>query len=153
MMKAGIMRVILFALVCGLAAPASAATLLVPGTAGSGQRSTGVNGEDLADTPVTDSIPHKAGEAVIFNALVTPGTTSDMTVSCEESPDNSNWSWIPECVGGTTKTCGKAVLDFPDIETVTDVSVIVHGTQGYVRCTFDDSADGTGTLILYGSIL
>lgn len=135
-----------------LAALVLAGAKLVPGTAGSNSISTGINGESLSAAPVTDVIPHPAGRPVYLQALVTKGTSATLTVSCEESSDGAGWSWMAFCTQANPGVCGRHKLQF-SLATETSFTVAVTSSMGYLRCTFDDEADGTGTVIVQGEFL
>jgi hypothetical protein len=129
--------------------PALAGTLIVPGTAGSNQVSSGINSENLQDSPVTDTIPHKAGDIVYFDVTITAGTSTNFTVTCEESPNGSNWFWIPECTNANPRVCTQATLSFT-FGSILGWVIDVASVQPYIRCTFDDAANGSGTLVVRG---
>ena len=105
---------------------------------------TGLDG-DLADTLVGTGL--NMWDGAIYHELtyhmdVTAGTTTDITIECAESTDNTAWFTIPHCTDADPATCGTATATYG----ITDTSVTVKPRAQYARCTFDDVADGTGTL-------
>lgn len=107
-----------------------------------------LDGGDLSDTAVSSTIdmcPSGTGacyDKLTLQANVTAGTTTNMQVSCETSNDDTTWFWVNSCASGT---CTVAAQDY-DVSSVTKHEVPLTVTQRYIRCTFDDSADGTGTV-------
>lgn len=115
------------------------------------ETATGIDGGDLADTLVTSSIPLSFGlqrSEIEFVWEATAGTTLTVTVSCEESVDNTNWSWVDHCTDAAVSVCAKHTLGYAVDGGVTDHTTVIKSRAAYVRCTFDDTADGTGTVIV-----
>jgi len=129
--------------------PVSAAA--VAGGSGSGT----TNGGALADTLSTAAIDTgKTGGfatselALIF--AVTAGTTTQVDVQCKESADGTNYGWIAHCTDANPSTCAPQVLQF-DVSSDTLHSFVVKNRARYVICQFDDTSDGTGTIVVRAS--
>lgn len=92
---------------------------------------------DLSDTAVTATVDTcRGGKCAVSTTLIasaTAGTSTRFTVECEESADNSTWAWMP------------GIQEFT-ISSRTNHSATVTETARYVRCTYDDPDDGTGTV-------
>lgn len=144
------MRKFLIAFLLVLLPSAALAVPIVAGTATSSTRTSGVNGENLQDTPRTDSIPvGKHGGIAELAFDVTRGTSATMTASCEHSSDDSTWVWM-----GSTNAAGTsivAVITY-DLTLETKLTLTVVTKLRYVRCTLDDAANGSGTIIILGNI-
>jgi hypothetical protein len=141
----------IFTMLCAstaLADPARHRTL----TAAAAPEGTGVNGEAVLTIATTDSIdcgkPWGSSEVALHMA-VTAGTTTAVTVSCEESPDNTNWFWLPFCTGVATSTCAIQTLTFP-VNVYTNWSIVPRPRAQYLRCHF--TGTGTGTVVVTGTL-
>ena len=143
------LSVLIFAAALLVASPAWA-VVIVPGTATAPDRSSGVNGESLSDTPVTDTIPIGSyGGKVELSLIVTAGTTASFTAQCEHSEDSSNWAWFESTTAAGAASI--ATITYTIADGTARTLTIVTGHR-YIRCTFDDAADGTGTIIVRGNI-
>lgn len=160
------MRTIALVLPLLLASPALAQSLtkvIVPGTACApnppttqckqAEVSSGINGENLDDDPVTDPLQHRAGGAVYLTALVTANTSTHMDVGCEESPTgvSGTWTWIHTCDNADPRACVVELERYTFTEE-TEISIVITDSQPYLRCTFFGNAGGTGTIIVRGAI-
>jgi hypothetical protein len=159
------MRSILAALVLAtttllLAAPASAQQIrkLTAAEVAGGTGAGTTNGGDLADTLSTAAIPVTAqwvGGTIKFDFTITPGSTTQMNVSCKDGPTSTPTHWIPWCSDSGTASCIKQVLNFPDVTTATGIptsSVVVTIRDYFTICVFDDPDDGTGTIVVTATI-
>lgn len=126
---------------------------------------TGINGENLQDTPVTDAInmlasPAGGSSSLRTNQLaltlnITPGTTATITVFCSESESSTvnTMAKINRCPGGTC-TPDVRTYTLSDFATVSGKKYITarwHVTKKYAACTLDDAANGSGTVIVTGT--
>jgi hypothetical protein len=119
----------------------------------------GVEDENLADTPVTDAVNMEATRAtnhLSLSVAVTPGTTTSITVICHESTDGVAWSRISQCDSLTPSTCKPktktyTLADYTTVSGVKTISSRWWTTKKWARCTVDDAADGTGTVTITGS--
>lgn len=131
---------------------------------------TGVNGENLQDTPVTDAInmhlnPSGGGAPVPTNQLaltlaVTPGTTTSITVFCSEAdstgvtaPAVNTFAKISRCPSGacTPDVRTFTLSDFTTVSGVKYITARFHVTKKWAACTLDDAANGTGTVVVTGT--
>ena len=121
---------------------------------------TGLNGATIASSAaVTSTIPMRAsgqygraqGWELHLTGVVTAGTSASMDVSCEESHDNTTWAFVHHCTDAAIATCAIQYLRY-DISTTATVSVVLKTRAPYVRCTFDDLADGSGTIVVTGTV-
>jgi len=121
---------------------------------------TGLNAATIASSAaVTSTIPMRAkgqfggaqGWELALHGVVTAGTSAVCVVSCEESHDNSTWAFVHHCTDAAASTCVKQTLSY-DISTTATVSVVLKTRAPYARCTFDDTADGDGTIVVTGTV-
>lgn len=118
----------------------------------------GVNGENLSATPVSDAINMTAGKQtnqLALTVLVTPGTSTRVQVYCEESTDKVKWSQINFCDSASPSACTKDVRQYTlsGYTTVGGTKAIASRwsiKRTWARCTLDDPDDGTGTVVLTG---
>jgi hypothetical protein len=107
---------------------------------------TGLDGDALSGSPVSNSInvgQEFVGSAVDWQVTITPGSTTAVAASCEESVDNSVWVWIMHCDGTASATCVKQTLNY-DVSTVPGFSFLVEKIRApYLRCTFTGTGSGT----------
>jgi len=110
----------------------------------------GINGEDLADTPVTDVIslygPQGWATEVLLIWSVTPGDSEDVAVSCQESTDGTVWGWIPHCTDASPAVCTKGRATYEIDGAITVWETLVKARAPRLRCYLDDPADGTGSV-------
>lgn len=117
----------------------------------------GVATENLADTPVTDTINMEATRATNHLSLsiaVTPGTSLTVNVYCEESTDASVWSRVSLCDSLTPSTCKPEVRTYTLADYAGTIKVISSRwpiAKKYARCAVDDPLDGDGTVTITGS--
>jgi len=121
---------------------------------------TGVNGAALAaGAAITDTIQMKApgqlggrmGWELALHGVATAGTSALCVISCEESHDLVTWAWVHHCTDAAASTCVKQTLSY-DISTTATVSMVLRTRAPWVRCTFDDTADGSGTIVVTGTV-
>lgn len=121
---------------------------------------TGLNGATIASTAAVTSTIQMHGPAQFggdtgrvlrLTGVVTVGSSASMDVSCEESDDNSAWAFVYHCTDLAISVCVVQQLRF-DISTTAIVSLVLRTRAPYVRCTFDDLADGNGTIVVTGTI-
>ena len=126
---------------------------------------TGINGENLQDTPVSDAInmhlnPTGGGAPVITNQLaltlaITPGTTTSVTLFCSESETSTvnTMAKINRCPGGTCTPDVRTytLSDYATVSGVKYVTARFHVTKKYAACTLDDAANGSGTVVVTGT--
>lgn len=121
---------------------------------------TGINGEDMADSPVTDSVNLMGAyptDNICWTAIVTAGSSTRLVVSCEDTGDNgsgtaiaADWAVMSVC----DNTVPNAVCK-PDKRewTLADglkIKTCWNYRSAHIRCTFDDPDDGTGTVVVTG---
>jgi hypothetical protein len=117
----------------------------------------GVAAENLADTPVTDSINMEASRPTNQLSLtlsVTPGTSATVNVYCEESLDGTTWSRISLCDNATPSTCKPELRTYTFADYAGATKVIASRwpiAKKYARCSTDDPLDGTGTITITGT--
>jgi len=138
------MKTLLLALL--LAAPQASIALTVA--------MTGVNGEDLADTPMTDAINMEAGQ--ITNQLsltltVTAGTSTRVVVTCYESEDNVTYGRVSVCTSAASASCAPDIREFTLADYSGSISSRWPVTKKWIKCSADDPDDGTGTVIVTGA--
>lgn len=114
---------------------------------------------DLSATATTATInmcPKGLGDCYTKLALIatyTAGTSTNAQVYCTESTDDSTYSRIAKCDSGpTTTTCISQTVDYV-ISSVTTWTTVVVPDARYVKCVYDDSADGTGTVDVQAVLL
>ena len=126
---------------------------------------TGVNGENLQDTPVTDAInmhlsPSGSGAPVVTNQLaltlaVTPGTTTSITLLCSESETNTvaSMSKINRCPSGacTPDVRTYTLTNYVTVSGVKYITARFDVRKKWVACTLDDAANGSGTVVVTGT--
>lgn len=121
---------------------------------------TGLDGDTVASSAaITDTIamrgPSQHGGAhgweLALHGVVTVGTTTQVDVQCEESHDNSTWAFVHYCTDQATSVCTIQTLQF-DVSTTATVSLVLKTRAPYVRCTFDDTSDGSGTIVVTGTV-
>jgi len=115
----------------------------------------GVAAEDLADTLTTDAIRTSASGShvwteVLFHGDLTAGSTTAIDVTCEESIDGTLYAPIGHCTDAADATCGAQNLSFGVAD---ELSWVVKPRAPWLRCTLDDPADGTGTVIVTASMV
>lgn len=114
---------------------------------------TGISAAALSGGVTSSAIdfgsPWGASE-MAWHAAVTVGTTTDVQVTCEESPDNVTWYHICFCSGSATSICQQQKLSF-DVTATANFSVAWKPRTRYMRCSFEDLAAGTGTITVVGS--
>lgn len=108
----------------------------------------GVTSRAISMTP-----PREWGSsAMAWHLAVTPGTTTTVTISCEESPDSTTWFTLPFCSPEPTSTCAQLKLEFPVAPAgINNWSFAVRPRAQYVRCKFEDEAAGDGTIVVTGT--
>lgn len=121
----------------------------------------GINGESLADTPVSDAIDmleERWANQLSLTLTVTPGTSTTFTVRCygSETGAASTWAQISFCSAAAASTCGPTVRTYTlaDYETQNAKKVIESdwpARKRWVQCKLDDAADGTGTVVVTGT--
>jgi hypothetical protein len=107
---------------------------------------TGINGGNLADTLVSNSINMQQKQVtnqITWIVTVTPGTSTSMVVFCEASADDTTFSVVHRC---NDDTC---VPFNPTYTLATEADIVINFPSNYpfMRCTFDDPGDGTGTVV------
>lgn len=123
---------------------------------------TGINGENLADTPVSDVIDMfgsgKATNQLGLTWKITPGTSATVTVGCSQSPDNvaTTFSPVPLCDTNSPSTCvpdvrSMTLASWATVSGVKPIETNWHITKRYVKCYIDDAANGTGTVVVTGN--
>lgn len=122
----------------------------------------GVSGESLSATPMTDTINMetvKPTNQLSLTLTITPGTTTVVRVRCYQSLSGASGSWgpLPVCDAAVPiSSCVPDVRSFTlsDYTTVGGVKVITTNwwvKQKYAQCSVDDPNDGTGTVVVTGS--
>jgi hypothetical protein len=121
----------------------------------------GVDGEDLADAPVTDVInldeggPHTV--QLSLTLAVTPGTSTRVRVACYQSMISTGaFGAVPLCDVASPSTCVPDVREFTlsDYAAVSGVKYINTNwliPQQFAKCSADDPDDGSGTVVITGS--
>jgi hypothetical protein len=108
---------------------------------------TGLAGDALAGGTTSDTINVGEdfwGSTLDFQVVITAGTTTTVTASCEESVDGTVWVWLMHCSDSASSTCVKQVLSY-DVTTTTNFSLLLELVRApYMRCTF--TGTGTGTI-------
>ena len=104
---------------------------------------------DLADTITTSTIVLD-GSSTYANQIsvmmtVVWGTSTAMQVTAEVSYDGSTWYQVTRCSEAATHDCGQRVWEFEVADGTAHALDFSTGYR-YIRFTFDDSADGTGTI-------
>lgn len=123
---------------------------------------TGVDGEALSGTPVTDPINmHKttAANQLSLNLEVTPGTTTVVTVECFESNVTggaSGFGAITVCDTASPANCvpDKRRYTLADYTTVSGKKHIASRwalRKRWAQCRADDPNDGSGTVKITGT--
>jgi len=120
----------------------------------------GVEDEDLADTPETDVINMNAGQPTNQLSLtlsVTAGTSTRVQVVCYESNESaSDFGPVPLCDSATPAACKPDLREFT-LSDYTAVSGVIHIAsrwpivKQFAQCTADDPDDGTGTVTITGA--
>ena len=73
-----------------------------------GGSETGLAGDAVAGGATSDSINMGEqfwGSTLTWQATITPGTTTSVVVTCEESIDDSVWVKVPGCSSAVAATC------------------------------------------------
>lgn len=117
--------------------------------------STGVNAADLADSPRTSTMrttdPVKT--QIALGLIVASGTSTDVTITCEWTPDETNWFFHDDCAYDSAGNydCVQASWSFA-MSTSTNYkhTFLLPAFGVATRCTFDDAADGSGTISVVG---
>lgn len=122
---------------------------------------TGIDGENLADTPLSEPIHMEATgkrtNQLSLTIAVTPGTSTRIWVTCYESElKTSGFSQIPFCDSEYPSNCHPDVREFTlsEYTTVSGKKYIASRweiTKQWSKCSVDDPDDGTGTVILTGT--
>jgi hypothetical protein len=134
-------------------------TLLAIQPAKSFAIASGIDGEDLADTPLSDAINMELSEAtnqLSLTLAITPGTSATVDVQCYESVAGTTYSQISYCTNAVPAVCKPDVRrhTLSDYDTVGSVKIIATRwavTKKFVKCSVDDPADGTGTVVVTGT--
>ena len=146
-----LLPLILAALLAPLTAAADSGTMMATWSS----TQTGIAGDALASPGVTseplDCTPGGWGGSIVsYQATVVVGTTSTVTVSCQESVDEKYWVWLPFCTNAAASACTKQTLVFTLADFTTyhgaGFAVTLHPRARYVRCTFLGDGVGTGTI-------
>jgi hypothetical protein len=130
---------------------------VVSGTAVTGQQSTGIAAGTLnggvTSTGINMAPSNRFGStAMVWHIVVVPGTTTDVSVTCQESADNSTWHTLPFCSNEATSTCAQIKLKFPvSVGGINEWSFATSPMAQYTRCTFEDEASGSGTITVTGT--
>ncbi len=114
---------------------------------------TGLDGDALSGSPVSDPINMGDkwwGSTLDWQVVVTPGTTTSVTASCEESADNSTWVWLMHCSDAAASTCVKQTLVYDVTATANFALLIEKVRTQYMRCTF--TGTGTGTIVATATV-
>lgn len=122
------------------------------------QIASGVAGEDLADTPMTDVINMEASSPTNQLSLlvaVTPGTTTVVDVRCYESVNGVVFAPVPLCDSASPSACVPDVRRFTLANFVAASGVYYLASRWpilkkYAKCSADDPNDGTGTVVITG---
>lgn len=123
---------------------------------GAGQTiDSGLSAANLADTVTTDAMftnnPHKTQIALALT--ITSGTSTDVTATCEWSPDGSNWFQHADCAYDSAGNydCVQMSWSFAMSTTTSyKFTLLVPAFGIATRCTFDDAANGTGKISVTG---
>lgn len=116
----------------------------------------GVAAENLADTPVTDTINMEEGRPtnqLSFTLAVTVGASAIVDVRCYESVNGTTWDQIGFCDTLSPSTCVPDVRRFTLADysgTVKYIATRWRITKKYARCSVDDPADGSGKVTITG---
>lgn len=138
--------IIVFALVLLLADTASASDAKFATISASTLSLNGAALNGGARSTAIDVGPNTWGSSeVSYQATITAGTTTAVTVSCEESADNKKWVWLPFCTNAASSACTKQTLVYT-LASTPNFAVVVRPRARYLRCTFEDAAAGTGTI-------
>jgi len=117
----------------------------------------GVAAENLADTPVTDTInmeQNRPTNQLSLSIAVTPGTSLTVNVYCEESVEGTTWDRISLCTSTTPSTCEPELRIYTLADYAGTVKVISSRwpiTKKFARCAVDDPLDGSGTVTITGT--
>jgi len=122
---------------------------------------TGVDGENLADTPLSDPI-HMEASGYITNQLsltfaVTAGTSTRIQVTCYESElKTSAYAQVSFCDTAPTSNCQPDVREYTlaDYTAVGGVLYIPSRwgiKKAFAKCSADDPDDGNGTVVITGT--
>ena len=110
---------------------------------------TGVSADALNGGVTSDTInigEDWPGSTLTWQAVVTPGTTTDVQATCEESADGTVWVKIMHCSDSATSTCLEQKLSY-DVTTTPAFSLLIEKVRAqYMRCSFEDLASGNGTI-------
>lgn len=123
---------------------------------------TGISAGDMADTLVSEVINMEEGNVcnqLSWTLAVTPGTSTRVTVGCEESATNTtnSWSDITICYLDTVNAKSVCIPQLREYTladysgTVKEIASRWQITKQFVRCTFDDPDDGNGTITVTGA--
>lgn len=146
------MRKLILSVLFLLALPASAADLQ--------QLSStylGVAAANLADTPTTNAIPMDANglmSQLSLNATVTWGTSTEVVAKCKHSQTSTGtYVWIDYCYpDGTYVQCKPLQWRWNSTDSADGLlNLELRSNYAYVKCQYDDAADGTGTITLTGT--
>ena len=117
---------------------------------------TGINGDDLADSPETNAINMEdfaLYTRLTLYAKVTQGTSTKVYVTATASNDGVTYYEIPQAASAVTD--GNLVMDEMEMRwtiggnrnLIVDLKDLNHK---FIKVKFDDPDDGTGTVIVTG---
>lgn len=119
---------------------------------------TGLTGSALSGTPTTSALNLEASQVtrqLSLTLAVTPGTSLVVDVRCYESQNASVWEEIVICDSATPKAA--CVPDVRQFTLASYTGVVKYFTsrweltKKYVKCSFDDPEDGSGTITVSGA--